>query len=255
MAADLRGASFGITTPVHTLHDRPAAHLQPILEPSHRHATLHRLEPTRSEADAIMAGTTRLLVSSTSWTPDEDFQMLLDALMSYTSMYDEYQRKPGQSGQIPRVLVVITGRGPQKSKYEALVGDLTAQGRLSGVEISTAWLSTEDYAALLACADLGVCLHTSSSGVDLPMKVVDMFGAGIPVVAYGGYKSFSELVSEGVNGHGFTTVPELAKILSRLLSAGGKRELVRLKAGAVKEGSLRWDEEWDRVVAKQVGVV
>jgi beta-1,4-mannosyltransferase len=58
----------------------------------------------------------------------------------------------------------------------------------------------------VASADLGVCLHWSSSGFDLPMKVVDMFSAGLPCVALGGYPSLPELVSHNINGRVFETV-------------------------------------------------
>ncbi|KAH7031634.1 family 1 glycosyltransferase [Microdochium trichocladiopsis] len=243
MAAQLKEEPYKVTAPIVTLHDRPAAIFKPVKAPSERRAFLERLPETKDVAASIMSGHMKLLVSSTSWTPDEDFSLFLDALVRYAEMEAEHP-----------ILAIITGRGPQKAHYEEQIKLLQTQGKLPNIQILTAWLSMEDYAALLSCADLGICLHMSSSGVDLPMKVVDMFGAGLPVAAYSKYASFGELVKENENGCGFETSSELAAILVRLCSSSGADELRRLRIGAEKEGSLRWDEEWDRVLAPLFGL-
>jgi beta-1,4-mannosyltransferase len=114
-----------------------------------------------------------LIVSSTSWTPDEDFQILLDALI----LYD--RAAVDEDNKYPQLICVITGKGPQKAMYQEKI----AEQNFKFVKIVTPWLENEDYPLMLASADLGVCLHYSSSGLDLPMKVVDMFGCGLPVCA------------------------------------------------------------------------
>ena len=57
-----------------------------------------------------------LLVSSTSWTPDEDFGILLRAL----EMLDgEVGRLDAEGmGGFPGVVCVVTGKGPEKDMYE-----------------------------------------------------------------------------------------------------------------------------------------
>lgn len=126
-------------------------------------------------------------------TPDEDFGILLEAAVMYDrrvaailneddalqedTLWNEMTN--GELYQYPRLLFVITGKGPEKEKYEEKIKKL----RLKRVAFRTMWLTPEDYPLLLGSADLGVCLHTSSSGLDLPMKVVDMFGCGLPVCA------------------------------------------------------------------------
>lgn len=250
MTRQLSQSPFNIKKPVYTLHDRPAQVFQPILSQQDRRAFLSRTTETRADANNIIDGTVRLIVSSTSWTADEDFGLLLEALTTYatpTSADTTIETTPAP------VLAIITGKGPQKEHYLEKIQQLQDEGKLPGIRILTAWLSTRDYASLLACADLGISLHKSSSGVDLPMKVVDMFGAGLPVAAYSAFESFGELVKEGQNGCGFETSDELAEILMRLLGVAGDEELAHLKRGAVREGALRWDEEWDRVVGSILG--
>ncbi|KAI9253736.1 hypothetical protein EDC94DRAFT_636553 [Helicostylum pulchrum] len=112
----------------------------------------------------------KLIVSSTSWTEDEDFSVLLKSVELY-----EAEAKPSD----PKLLFVITGQGPLKKFYEGKI----KQMKLVKTRIVTAWLEISDYPLLLGSADLGVSLHTSSSGMDLPMKIVDMFGCGLPVCA------------------------------------------------------------------------
>lgn len=225
-----------------TLHDRPAAIFRPIT-PLERSSFLSRLPETKDLAQTLQSGSAKLIVSPTSWTPDEDFALLLSALESYS------KKSTTTKPSLPHILAIITGKGPQQPHYLSLISKLNAESRLSNVTIRTAWLTPEDYALLLGAADLGVSLHTSSSGVDLPMKVVDMFGAGLPVVGWGKFEAWPELVKEGINGRGFGGAEELVGQLVELFG-GEKGGLGKLKEGAMEESANRWDDEWDRVGGK-----
>ena len=218
------------------LHDRPAEHFQH-LTVQQRTEVLYTLAETKEHATGIENHTWRLIVSPTSWTADEDFSLLVDALVSYSAGVED-----GKTF-LPSILAIITGKGPQKEHYRARIKQLNQEKKLNHVIITTAWLSTSDYARLLGAADLGISLHTSSSGVDLPMKVVDMFGAGLPVAGWSKFEAWPELVKEGHNGRGFGSADELSDVLKELFGGDG-RQLGHLKQGALSEGGRRWDDEW-----------
>lgn len=245
MARVLR-QDYHITALILPLHDRPAADFQPLTD-KQRLAFLVKLPLTAPHVDELETGKMRLVVSSSSWTPDEDFSLLLDALIRYSEL------ATSSHPHLPELLAIITGKGPQKEYYLSQITGLEDQNKLEMVTIRTAWLSTEDYASLLGAADLGVSLHMSSSGVDLPMKVVDMFGAGLPVVGWSRYQTWPELVTEGINGRGFGSAEGLKRVLVELFGGDGN-ELRKLREGAVKEGKRRWDEEWEPVAGRLLGL-
>ncbi|KAH1397351.1 hypothetical protein KXW65_006899 [Aspergillus fumigatus] len=237
---------FCLTAPILPLHDRPASHFQPIFDQSERKSFLESLPETTSVKDLLRAGSLRIIVSSTSWTADEDFSLLIDALCRYSNLAST--SKPW----LPAILAIITGKGPQKEMYLKQISKLQEAGKLSKVTIRTTWLTTDDYARLLASASLGISLHTSSSGVDLPMKVVDMFGAGLPVLGWDRFQAWPELVTEGVNGMGFGSSGELLDHLVDLFENPSKLEKIR--AGARKESNRRWNDEWDPIAGRLLGL-
>lgn len=178
----------------------------------------------------------KIIVSATSFTPDEDFEVLVDALKQYHD----------SDSLLPPIFVVITGKGPLKEQFLALV---ERQNFLDRVVVRLAWLLAEDYPRILGVADLAVSLHTSLSGIDLPMKILDFFGVGVPVVTLL-FPAIAELVHDGVNGLVAPGIgesgPELASLIRSAL--GDPALMHTLKAGAVKESEHGWQANWDASV-------
>ncbi|NXV38983.1 ALG1 mannosyltransferase, partial [Rissa tridactyla] len=250
-----------------TLYDKPASYFKETpLELQHRlYMKLAKdYEPFKPRTEAVSSNAQRsaftemdeknghviktrgrpaLLISSTSWTEDEDFSVLLKAL-------EDYERYINEGAKLPSLVCVITGKGPLKDYYNGLINKL----HFKHIQICTPWLEAEDYPLLLGSADLGVCLHKSSSGLDLPMKVVDMFGCCLPVCAIY-FDCLHELVKHDENGLIFRDSNELAEQLKMLFlgfpTLEGKLHSFRKNLRASKQ--LRWDESWDQTVLPLLG--
>jgi beta-1,4-mannosyltransferase len=180
-----------------------------------------------------------LLVSSTSWTPDEDFSILLKALDKLQTLIDEAH----SNTPFPKILVLVTGKGPQKAQFLPLLHEFNKTH--SHIKIYTLWLEAIDYPKLLGSATLGISLHTSTSGLDLPMKVLDMFGCQVPVCAIG-FDCLSELVKDGINGRIFYDEDELSIQLYEMLDGYPNKtdnQLMNYKKNI--RGMVRWRENWD----------
>lgn len=176
-----------------------------------------------------------LVISSTSWTEDEDFNILFEAF----EYYDSYAYR---LHNLPHIICVITGKGPMKTFYQQKV----EQKQFKSVKFIFPWIKAEDYPKLLACADVGVSLHKSSSDLDLPMKVVDMFGCCLPVCALQ-YKCINELVIHEENGLLFNSSKHLASHLRDIFEnfPNESQCLSSLRNNLEKSFvNLRWDECW-----------
>jgi glycosyltransferase involved in cell wall biosynthesis len=80
------------------------------------------------------------------------------------------------------------------------------------------------------------------------MKVADLFGAGVPVLALDYGACLAERVRHGDNGLLFSTSRQLADVLFDLFETfpADQASLERLRTGARKSARPTWEEGWAR---------
>ncbi|HUR32238.1 MAG TPA: glycosyltransferase [Vicinamibacterales bacterium] len=228
---------FGVARPT-VLYDRPAsvfAPLERVERERFRQALFGRL--------GVRLGANALVVCPTSWTEDEDFDLIVDAVNRLEDRIRGWEAAvPGR--RFTDLVILVTGDGERRTRFERLFAGLPARR----VQLRTRWLEPEEYPRVVGSADLGLCLHRSSSGLDIPMKVADLFGAGVPVCALDYGACLAERVRHGDNGLLFATGRQLADVLFDLFETfpGDQSALDRLRAGARRSARPTWDEGWER---------
>jgi beta-1,4-mannosyltransferase len=226
---------FGITAAV--VYDRPAAAFTRS-GPSAAAALWTRL------ANDLSLGADRLplVVCPTSWTPDEDFDLLLEALERAERHLTRRGGSSDPPASAPSLAVILTGRGALRESFEARA----ARRSFTAIAVRTQWLEPADYPVLIGMADLGLCLHQSSSGLDLPIKVADFRGAGVPVAAFDYAPVLGEVLTNGHEGVTFRDPGDLAAVLVAVASRAIEpaSALGRSQAWLSENPAVRWDTEW-----------
>ena len=217
--------------PVTVLRDRPAERFAPLPPPA-RQARRRRLLDDLGFGGRDPA----LIVSPTSWTRDEDFDLLLDAVRRADA---HLAARPG----CPGLLVLLTGRGPRRAQYEPALAALPGRA----VHVRTAWLEPDDYPSALAAADLGLCLHRSASGLDLPMKIADLHGVGLPVCALDYGPCLDEILRHDETGLRFGDAETLARQWLDLFADFPRAtpHLDRLRTHVENARGVSWRAGWD----------
>ena len=177
-----------------------------------------------------------IIVCPTSWSPDEDFDLVLEAL-------ERAERQLIKQGASTTLLAVfLTGRGPLRETFE----QRAARRNFKAIAVKTVWLEPADYPTLVGMADLGLCLHQSASGLDLPMKLADLRGAGVPVATYDYAPVLGEVMSTGHEGVTFRDPGELANLLVGVANNSmAESALSKSRSWLTQHPPERWETQWE----------
>ncbi|ODV86633.1 glycosyltransferase family 33 protein [[Candida] arabinofermentans NRRL YB-2248] len=227
---------------VMTLYDKPSDNFVSLKSQSEADHIMGEIPELFNISPKYEPKKDHIVVVSSSFTEDEDFTILVDALIKLES-------KMLASNVGSKVFVFVTGKGPLKGNFIKMVN--SHDWSKKKVIIKTAWLPIRLYPELLKLADIGVSLHYSSSGLDLPMKIVDLFGCGIPALSLN-FGCIDELVKHGVNGLVMKDNKNADEMCDKIynLFYEDPNLLLKLKEGAKIESESRWEDEWTSKLAR-----
>ena len=109
---------------------------------------------------------------------------------------------------------------------------------------------------MVGSADLGICTHLSSSGLDLPMKIVDMFSCKVPCFAYN-YPTIGELVitdPKAATGALFKTDKDLYELMVSHFKNGIDASILKLNKysdNLDKFTKQTWGSHWKSIMLNQ----
>ena len=178
-----------------------------------------------------------VVVAPMGWTRDDDLPLLAAALQRLS---EHLEADPWREGNLR---LLVSGNGPLRREWGERLRAL-GSGR---IQVETPDVPVEEYPALLAAAHLGISIHRSSSGLDLPMKIVELHAVGVPVLALEDGSPLEEIAPPGSGVLCYRNADELAELLWTMLTEGGGEEgglLRRLTTEVRHRPRMSWDEHW-----------
>lgn len=106
------------------------------------------LQPSSEGLLTLRSDRPALVITSTSWTPDEDFDMLLHALQVYEKRAKQ-QRETSLNTKLPKMLMIVTGKGPLRCEYMDKIAKLQMEEHWEFVRCVSLWVEAADYPLLL----------------------------------------------------------------------------------------------------------
>ncbi len=225
---------FGLAAPI-VLYDKPRE-LLPLLPVSQRSAAARNI---LARTGLTLPSGAALAVCPTSWTADEDMDLQLEGLKCWDSH--------APPSPLVQLMVLITGRGPLRADFEQRLSHTSWRRVIP----RTAFLDAADYRELLRTAHFGFSMHRSSSGVDLPMKIMDLFGARTPAAVLDYGPCLAEQVEPGRTALTFQTSQELAQRIDELLHGfpNDLQFLEQMQRNIERAVPETWAESWKRDAA------